>query len=211
MAQTRELRDLYQKIHKCRKCDRVLPSLCSRKVIHKTYNAQLALMAQAPSEGGVRRSGVHWIGKDGKLRRPGGNFLDKFLQTFGYSINPANRHYARPYTTNVLHCWTGRTGKRDRSPSKSELRACKHYWIKELQIVRTRVLILLGKPASEAFVSVCNMDIQFAELLRRQGETMKFGGLKLKRFVLPHPTAPYHGKSELYDQVFGQIRLLLRT
>lgn len=48
-------------------------------------------------------------------------------------------------------------------------------------------------------------------VISRQEETMKFGGLKVKRFVLPHPTAPYHGKSELYSQVFEQIRLLLRT
>ncbi|RLB82769.1 MAG: hypothetical protein DRH17_04505 [Deltaproteobacteria bacterium] len=209
MTKASELRDIYDGIFGCRKCRDVVESLHPREVIPGACDADLTLMAQAPSEKGVRLSGVHWVGTDGQVRRPGGTFLDKYLKTVGYSVDPSNNHNRRPYTTNVLHCWTGRFGKRDRRPSKDELRRCRHWWEKELQIVQPRVLVVLGKPASEAFASVCGIEAKFKELLQDQGEEMTFGNLTVRRFVLPHPTAPYPGKSELYEQVFRNVRRFL--
>jgi uracil-DNA glycosylase len=211
MVETSELSNIYQEIFLCRQCEGVVESLIPRKLILKAYNANVALMGQAPSERGVRMSGIHWVGTDGKLRRPGGTFLDKYLQSVGYSVDPEKKDLLRPYTTNVLHCWTGRSGARDRSPSKEELRNCKHWWVTELQVVRPRVLVLLGKPASEAFAMVCGNKSRFVDLLQSQGQTMNFGKLTFKRFVLPHPTAPYPGKSVLYGDVFGRISRLLRN
>ena len=211
MVENSELNEIYQGIFLCRQCERVVESLLPRKLIPEAFTANLTLMAQAPSEGGIRMSGIHWVGGDGKLRRPGGTFLDKYLQAVGYSVGPMQNSLPRPYTTNVLHCWTGRSGVRDRRPSKEELRNCKQWWVKELQVIQPRVLVLLGKPASEAFAMVCGIEARFAELLRRQGQTMTFGKLTLQRFVLPHPTAPYPDKSGLYGDVFGKINRLLRN
>jgi len=70
---------------------------------HAACGSGVVLMAQAPSEGGVRKSGVHWVGADGRLRRPGGTFLGNYLRQIGYSIDPEAAGYAKPYTTNVLH------------------------------------------------------------------------------------------------------------
>lgn len=77
--------------------------------------------------------------------------------------------------------------------------------------MQPRVLVLLGKPASEAFAMICGNKTRFVDLLKFQGQTMSFGKLTLKRFVLPHPTAPYPGKSVLYGDVFGRINRLLRN
>jgi len=172
---------------------------------------RITLMAQAPSENGVRKSGIHWVDRNGKVRHPGGTFLDKYLRSIGYSVGLPDRQYLRPYTTNVLHCWTGRSGKRDRSPSKEELRNCKIWWLRELQIIRPKVLVLLGKPASEAFASVCGVNARFVELLKRQGEKVVFDDIVLHRFVVPHPTAPYPGISEIYSMVFKKIGSLIAT
>lgn len=210
MTKAYGLSDIYQAIFACKECDNVVESLCPRKVLPEVCDADLALMAQAPSEKGVRVSGVHWVGTNGQLRRPGGTFLDKYLRNVGYSVDPSNSHNRRPYTTNVVHCWTGRSGKRDRTPSNNELRKCKHWWMQELQIVQPRVLVILGKPASEAFASVCGVGAKFNELLKRQGEKMTLGHLSVQRYILPHPTAPYPGKSGLYDKVFRKVRRSLK-
>ncbi len=53
------------------------------------------------------------------------------------------------------------------------------------------------------------MDAEFAAMLKQQGVTMTFGDLSVRRFVLPHPTAPYPGKSDLYSEVFCQIGQVL--
>ncbi|SNB44935.1 uracil-DNA glycosylase, family 4 [Geobacter sp. DSM 9736] len=166
---------------------------------------------QAPSENGIRKSGTHWIGEDGQLRRPGGFFLDKYLKRVGYSVNPEIKIFARPYTTNVLHCWTGRrNGRRDRQPTAAELQNCKPWWHKEIEFIRPRVVILLGKPAAESFSAVCGDDRPFKDLIVAQGEWMQFGDTSIKRYVLPHPTAPYPEKSAIYSTVFKLVSVDLK-
>lgn len=209
MGRAEDLAELYERIHVCRACPRTAPSLRAREIVPQACEARLALMAQAPSEGGVRKSGIHWVGADRKVRRPGGTFLDKYLKTVGYSVDPADARHPRPYTTNVLHCWTGRSGKRDRRPSTEELRRCKHWWVAELGIVRPTALVLLGKPAAEAFAAVCDAPAAFAAMLDQQGEVLTLGDLSVHRFVLPQPTAPYPGRSGLYADVFRRIGELL--
>jgi len=154
---------------------------------------------------------------DGTLTS-GGAKLNKYLKTIGYSVDPADAHLPRPYTTNVLHCWTGGDGGRDRAPSRDELERCKHWWMAELQVVRPSVLVLLGGAAWKAFASVCNINTGFAAALRDQGVGMAFGRLSVQRFVLPHPTAPYRERahpfrvqSDLYEEVFERVGQVLGT
>lgn len=219
MSKREELEELYQKIHTCsltRQCRGIEPNLRARKFDPQACDAELALMAQAPSERGVRKSGVHWVSEGGTLLSHGGAFLDPYLKIVGYSVDPADEQRPRPYTTNVLHCWTGPSGKRDRTPSKDELSRCKRWWVAELELIRPAVLLLLGKPASEAFARVCDIDAEFGAMLKQQGVRMTFGDLSVLRFVLPQPTAPYReksdpyrGRSDLYSDVFSQIGQVL--
>jgi uracil-DNA glycosylase family 4 len=206
-----ELQQLYLGIHNCKRCPSVFPSLAPREVIKSASDSEIVLVAQAPSEAGVRKSGLHWVGCDRKLRRPGGVFLDKYLRLIGYSVDPREQVYPRPYTTNVLHCWTGRRGKRDRKPSPIELSNCKSWLLKEFEIIKPKVMILLGKPAADSFACTYGESLSFPDLLARQGEMISFGELPLFCFVLPHPSAPYPGKSELYSKVIQQIGGLLRV
>ena len=200
-----QLEDLYAGIHNCRKCQNVVASATPRKIVEVACQSGIVLMAQAPSEGGVRKSGAHWVGEGGKLRRPGGTFLDKFLYKVGCSVDPNRLSMPRPYTTNVLHCWPGRSGTRDRKPSTMELRNCTGWWVQELEIVRPRVLILLGQAPAEGFAVACGETLKFAEMLEQQGDMVHLGDQRIHRFALPHPTAPYPDKTKLYEEVFANI------
>ncbi len=111
MDKADELGKLYQQIFKCSHCrPKVFPSKVPRRVMENTFNSEIVLMAQAPGACGVRISGVHWNKEDGTLTR-GGKFLDKQLNQIDYSVNLHNNTAMTPYTTNVLHCWTGKGGK----------------------------------------------------------------------------------------------------
>ena len=210
MTSFQEFEQLYKDIYSCRKCYNTISSLVHRKLNEIACCFDIVLMAQAPSENGVRKSGIHWVGEDGRLRRPGGVFLDKYLKQLGHSVDPETKIFERPYTTNVLHCWTGRNGKRDRQPTNTELKNCKPWWHKEIELVKPRVIILLGKPAAESFSAVCGDKRSFKELLSNQGEEMKFGETYVKRYVVPHPTAPYVGKSTIYASVTDLVAEALK-
>lgn len=209
MSNALDFEELYAEIHSCRKCPNVISSLVPRCLNEVYCQSSIVLMAQAPSEKGVRQSGVHWIGPDGHIRKPGGVFLEKYLNQIGYSIDPHSTGYARPYTTNVLHCWTGRYGKRDRKPSSTELQNCKQWWQKELFFVKAEIVILLGKPAAESFSVLCGDNRSFKDTLISQGQVITFGHHCVRRYVIPHPTAPYVGKSRIYQKVFNSIKGLL--
>jgi len=208
-----QLRDLFHRVWQCRQCSQVVPSLVAR--IPAGYDSRLALMAQAPGESGVRKTGLQWRGPDGRLRR-GGFFLEKYLRMVGYSVDPDSQGLPRPYTTNVVHCWPGSAGKRDRAPNGSELVACRQWWQEELRIVRPSVLVLLGEVSSQAVSDACGLRLSFTEFLKQCGVTCHLSGLTVRCFALPHPTAPYRersapyrGRGELYDEAFAAIRRAL--
>ena len=207
---------LYQEIFQCTKCHpNVVASKVRRKVLKDTLNSKIVLMAQAPGETGVRMSGVHWNREDGTLTK-GGNFLDKQLALIKYSVNLRSNAIPRPYTTNVLQCWTGRAkGKRDRIPESKELSNCAKWWRKELEIIQPTIMILLGVPAVEYFAQVIDKNWVFAEMLKCQGENIKIRDINFEFivFFLPHPTAPYkeliepyRKQKQLYQEVFQQVK-----
>jgi len=188
-------------------------------VEERSVLSKIVLVSQAPSEKGVRTSGRHWIDKEGVFRQRAANFLDRHLQQIGYTLDPHNESLLRPYITNVLHCWTGKKGTRDRTPSREELQTCSRWWKKELEIVRPQVIILHGKPAAESFCNVLGDLATFRDLLDRQGEVVEINGLQIMRFTIPNSTAPYRldlpdgtavTRSDIYADVFEAISRILR-
>jgi uracil-DNA glycosylase family 4 len=214
MDKADKLGKLYQEIFQCTKCHpNVHASKVQRRVLENTLNSEIVLMAQAPGKSGVRISGVHWNKEDGSLTSAG-SFLENQLSLIYYSVNLHNKRAPRPYTTNVLQCWTGRVGdrNRDRSPTKTELDICKKWWQKELEIIQPKIMVLLGAKATESLVQVIGRNWVFAEMVKRQGEHITIGNMELKVFFLPHPAAPYREriepyrtKSQLYREVFEQV------
>lgn len=202
------LESLFSDIHSCRLCPRVVPGRVPRVTL-SIWNAELVLMAQAPSEHGVRISGVHWVDSQGRLRAPGGTYLESYLRRVGYSINPDEPRLPRPYTTNVLQCWPGRGIKRDRLPSSTELTNCSRWWQAEFKLLRPRAVLLLGKPAADGFMAACRPQASFTMLLESQGLVTEYLGGTISVFTVPHPTAPYKGqrggRGEHYELAFSAL------
>jgi uracil-DNA glycosylase len=91
------------------------------------------------------------------------------------------------------------------------------WWNNEIDIINPKIIILLGEKAVKSLKIINIEKYDFAYLLNRQGEEIKIGNKYLIRFVLPHPSAPYkekelpnRTKSEIYKQVFSQIKDILK-
>jgi len=202
---------LLAEIYACRRCPNVIASEVAR-TIQDRWNAKLVLMAQAPSEHGVRTSGIHWVDSNGHLRPPGGTYLNGYLRQIGYSIDPEQSSLPRPYTTNVVQCWPGKRGKRDRPPTETETRECRRWWAGEFELLRPQAVLLLGRPAANALAAAAHLDKTFESLLEAQGVQMTYPGGKAAVYTVPHPTAPYKGlgggRSYYYDAAFTGLRKL---
>lgn len=205
---------LLQGIFECRACQSITPSEVPRTVLDN-WNTDLILMAQAPSGVGVRVSGVHWLDESGRLRQPGGTYLNGYLERLGYSIDPLST-LARPYTTNVVQCWPGAKknskGKiRDRKPNASELENCQKWWIAEVDLLRPVAVLLLGQLSAESFAAACGLSTDFEAMLNwEQGNVVTIGKVACSYFTVPHPVAPYSGtlggRNDYYDFAFGRLR-----
>jgi uracil-DNA glycosylase family 4 len=128
----------------------------------------------------------------------------------GYSINPAEKRLPRPYTTNVLQCWPGASAKRDRAPTSNELSNCRNWWQTEIVLLRPKAILLLGKPAAQAFAAACLLPHDFNSMMETQGLIATFSNYKVPVFTVPHPTAPYKGprggRSEHYELAFSALK-----
>jgi len=216
MNKINEMKILYNNIYNCDRCPEVIRDRhkeVPRNVDPEKILSKMAMMAQAPSESGVRLSGIHWVRKNGTLLPGGGPFLEEYLNTIGFSVIPS-KPYKIPYTTNALHCWTGPAKKGDRKPSDDEINNCKEWWLQELKIVNPEIVILLGKQPRRAFDIVIDNKIQKMITQGIQGGEIQIKdyGLNFKCFVVPHPSwQDYWKKKEEYDKVFKEIKHYLAS
>jgi uracil-DNA glycosylase family 4 len=212
------LGNLYYKIHLCRECPDVKESRTARIVDPRFIESIIVFMAQAPGRRGVRISGKHWVDENDNITK-GGEFLEKYLNIIGYSVDKRNISLPRPYTTNALHCWTGPAKSGHRAPHKAELENCMKWWEKELDIIMPNILVLLGEQpviaVSKYLKKHFNMkELKYSECIHNQDQTIKFNNKYIKLFCLPHPSIRpanlyFKIKEEKYNEVFNIIRKLI--
>jgi uracil-DNA glycosylase len=84
---------------------------------------------------------------------------------------------------------------------------------KELEIIKPKVMVLLGAKATESLAQVIDKKWVFAKMLKSQEENITIGDIVLKVFFLPQPTAPYKEADEpdrkqkqIYQEVFHQVQ-----
>ena len=118
----------------------------------------------------------------------------------------------------MLQCWPERVGnsKWDRPPKMTQIDNCKKWWQKELEIIQPEIIVFLGAETTKSFGKAIGKQWIFKNKLESQGEDITIGEMSLKVFFLPHPAAPfkeksypYRTKSEMYQEVFRQVRDIL--
>jgi len=156
-------------VEDCTKCELVT----SRKKIvfgSGDKNADLLIVGEAPNEYEDDK-GRPFVGKAGKL-------LDKILNAIGLSRTE------NVYLTNVLKCKT----PRNRDPLLSEVNNCNSYLLKQIEIIKPKIIVALGKVAGK---SLLNKDLSLKEL---RSQFYEFNSIPLK--------VTYHPQSLLNEPAF---------
>ena len=126
-------------------------------------NADLLIIGEAPNEYDDEK-GKPFVGKTGKL-------LDKILKAIGLSRTD------NVYLTNVLKCRT----PNNRDPLLSEVINCNSYLLKQIEIIKPKIIVALGKVAGK---SLLNKDLSLKKL---RSQFYEFNSIPLK--VTYHPQA----------------------
>lgn len=166
----RELETHRHALAACRRCD--LGDV--QPIVSLARRPRVMIVGQAP--GKVESSGGHaFAGRAGKT-------LFRWLERVGLDEVEAREHI---YIAAITRCFPGPSpsGRGDRVPSPSERANCASWLDAELNIVRPRLLIPVGRLAIERFLPRRSLE----QLIGREHDVEHIGGTCVS-IPLPHPS-----------------------
>lgn len=109
---------------------------------------------------------------------PSGRILESWLQSAGFAPGALHREV---YLSAITQCDPGKhpKGNGDRKPSPAEIALCRPFLERELELVRPRVIMLVGGLAIEAFLGLSRLDDVVGQSFERSGVHL---------LPLPHPS-----------------------
>lgn len=168
----RLLSELHQQMNACHRCVDAgyLRSADAVAGYRGRIGNRIMLIGQAPGHLSVERR-MPFSG-------PGGRVLDTWLQRAGFAPGALRTEV---YISALTKCDPGKNprGGGDRKPSPPELALCRPFLLRELELVRPEVILLVGGMAIEAFLGSSKL----SEII---GTNVEHDGVKL--LPLPHPS-----------------------
>lgn len=219
MPQLVELRQIYNDIHQCAECCnwpgckiKPDPEKVPRVVIPNMLASKIFLAGQALARGQQRLSGIPYTYPSGRLSTAGTR-LSNHLTKIGYCIpHPGNDRRQMVYSSDIIQCWPGSkgSGNGDIKPDDPEVSNCFPWLLKEIELVKPRVIILLGKIAASVFFHrYLDHNVKgLAELVGREKRCI-INELEVYLYVLPHPAGAYLDFASIYSDTFRRVKLRL--
>lgn len=157
----KNLDELYENIHDCQKCSL---GATRNKFVFGTGNpnADLMLIGEAPGAE-EDKQGIPFVGRAGKL-------LTDILKAINFEREEV-------YIANILKCRP--PNNRDPLPSEREL--CEPYLFKQIELIKPKIILCLGKVASNVLLRKND------SLTKLRGDVHDLNGIKT--MVTYHPAA----------------------
>jgi uracil-DNA glycosylase len=151
------LSSLQQRIRRCRACARAGHAIGSRAVFSGRSDALIAVIGQAPGATEAE-TGLPFSGAAGRR-------LFEWLARAGFTEASFR---ARQYITSLTRCYPGKApgGRGDRVPGMQERALCADFLDAELELIRPRLLIPIGRPAIHRFCGTRPLDELVGSLQR---------------------------------------------
>ena len=154
------MKKLSQMIKRCRKC----PLWRYRKNPvpgEGPLNSKLFFVGEAPGRL-EDETGRPFVG-------PSGKFLEKLLNSIGLKRKNV-------FLTGIVKC----RPPNNRKPTRKEIEACKRYTLKQIEIIRPSLIIVLGATASEGLLDIRKIGKLHGKIIEKNGN---------KYFITFHPSA----------------------
>jgi DNA polymerase len=133
------LSELNKKISTCTKCPRLIKSRSKSVLGFGAKDSKIMIIGLAPGKDGADMTGIPFT------RDPSGQLINEMLFMAGFSRE------LDIYITNIVKCNPQDEGGRNRPPSNNEIENCLSYLDYEIKYINPKIIISLGKSASEYF------------------------------------------------------------
>jgi uracil-DNA glycosylase len=219
----KSLESLHKRITRCRKCERLVEwreevaRVKRRAYRDETYwgkpvpgfgdpKARLVIVGLAPGAHGANRTGRIFTGD------ASGDFLYAALHRAGFANQPTSRR--RDDGLQLTDCFITcpvRCVPPDNKPNPEEIRTCRPFLREELQLLRPKVFLALGRLAWGATLEFLNWPKPLPEFghgaVIRQPDRSVF--LAASFHVSQQNTQTGRLTPAMFDQVLGRLRSLL--
>jgi len=180
-AKNRQIEAIAEEIKNCRRCD------LSKKRINAVpgegnANSPILMIGEAPGYWEDRK-GRPFVGAAGKL-------LDEILEKI-------NINRSEIFITNVLKCRP--PGNRD--PRSEEIRACTPFLDRQIQIIKPKLIVTLGRHSTSYLFS--KMNLRFDGISKVRGRICPARFAEWRCYVMP----TYHPAAALYNTNLKEVLL----
>jgi uracil-DNA glycosylase len=158
-----------QQLRSCNIC----PEMIRPVIIGQAVQSEILLIGQAPGE------------KEGELGRPFAWAAGKTLFKWFESIGVAEQDFRQQvYMSAVCRCFPGKNPKGgDRVPDKKEIDNCSQWISREIELIRPRLIIPVGKLAISQYLPVNKL----VDVIGRKFQ-QQINGVAINIIPLPHPS-----------------------
>ena len=180
-----------QRLRECELCPNMIPPVITGQPV----NSEILLIGQAPGD------------REGELGRPfawtAGKTLFKWFESIGVSENNFRRQV---YMSAVCRCFPGKNPKGgDRVPDKTEIETCSQWINREIELLRPKLIIPVGKLAISQYLPVNRLVDVIGGTFRHHVQ-----GIGLDIIPLPHPSgaSTWHRMSPGRELLAQSLQLL---
>lgn len=180
-----QLIDVDNEIHKCNLCSNMVEKFSNSKTVSIGTRNDIVILGEAPANNGWRKSGVAWYDVNHKLL-PSGIILQKLLNEIDLKIEDT-------YFLEAIKCYP----KNRKFLSKCSIN-CKNYLIKQLDIIKPKIILSLGDAATRSI-----LDFKYKKFKDVVGKTFELNGYKIIPIYHPSPISPmsYKGNIEIFKNL----------
>ena len=179
------LEEIDKEIHKCNLCNDMVEKFPNSKTVSKGTKKEIVILGEAPANNGWRKSGVAWYDINHKLL-PSGVVLQKLLGIINLKIEDT-------YFLEAIKCYP-----KDRKYLTNCSKNCRKYLLKQLDIIKPKIILALGDAATKAI-----LDIKYKKFSDIVGKEFKIDTYTIIPIYHPSPISPmsYKGNEKIFKRL----------
>lgn len=177
-----ELEIIDKEIYNCNLCDELVEKFPNSKTVSIGKNNEIVILGEAPANNGWRKSGKAWYDINNKLL-PSGIVMQKLLDILDISLEDT-------YFLEAIKCYP-----KDRKNLKKCSINCRKYLMKQLNVIKPKVILSLGDFATKTI-----LDIKYKKFSDVVGMEYDLDGMTIIPIYHPSPISPkaYTGNIDIF-------------
>ena len=171
-----------KEIHNCDLCSEMVEKFKTSKTVSIGKNNDIVILGEAPANNGWRKSGIAWYDVNNKLLASG-VVMQKLLDILDIKLEDT-------YFLEAIKCYP----KERKYLSKCSIN-CKSYLLKQLNIIKPKVVLSLGDSATKTI-----LDIKYKKFSDVVGKKYNINGMTVIPIYHPSPISPksYKGNISIF-------------